>query len=442
MPDTTKDKQQFFTVARVFFLLIVIPISLMAILIANGIFKVGNIATERAVSVLDQKSQEEIKTRAINTAEEVANFLMERKKDILIATILPTTDSSYKQFVNENKKNVWIKQPDGKIAQVLLPVYSEMALIDKKGNEIIKITNGEIAPKSALANVSNPKNTTYKSEDYFAKTVGLNKGDVYVSPVTGWYVSRPEFEKGKRFSGVVRFGTPVFGREGLSGILVLTLDYGHIAEYTDHVIPTQAAPVYRADASTGNYAYMVDDRGFVIVHPNEFHIEGLYNDGTPVPPLTKENYEAQMKKGEEVLNFKELGFMDPALPEIEKSASAGNSGVKTYKFAGHTKFVAFAPVKFYASNLPKPGGFGWVGMGVDVEKFNEWATATSKNVQKEAKSWTTTIVIILIVAIILLFLISALLARGISRSIAKEVPEGSQEVTDYYEDEEDDDDKK
>ena len=441
MPDTTKGKQ-IFTVARVFFLLIVIPISLMAILIANGIFKVGNIATERAVSVLDQKSQEEIKTRAINTAEEVANFLMERRKDLLIATIIPATDSSYKEFVNENKKNIWIKQPDGKINQVPSPLYSEMALIDKKGNELIKITNGQVAPKSALTNVSDPKNTTYKSEDYFAKTISLNKGEVYVSPLAGWYVNRPDFEKGKRFSGVIRFGTPVFGREGVSGVLVLTLDWRHLAEYTNHIIPTQPASVFRADPSTGNYAYMVDDRGFAIVHPNDFHVEGLSSDGKPVPGLAKDTAGNLIKQGTEVLNFKELGFMDPALPEINKEASAGNFGIKMYKFAGHTKFVAYAPIKFYASNLPKPSGFGWIGMGVDVEKFNEWATATSKNIEKEAKSWTTTIVIILIVAIILLFLISALLAKGISRSIAKEVPEGSKEVADYYGDEDDDDDKK
>ena len=81
MSETNKGKQ-LFTVARVFFLLIVIPLSLMAILIANGIFKLGVTVKERAVTVLDQKSQEEIKIRAINTADEVANFLNERKKDI------------------------------------------------------------------------------------------------------------------------------------------------------------------------------------------------------------------------------------------------------------------------------------------------------------------------------------------------------------------------
>ena len=325
MPEKIKDKQ-FFTVARVFFLLIVIPISLMAILIANGIFKVGNIATERAVTVLDQKSQEEIRTRAINTAEEVANFLMERKKDLLISTIIPTTDSSYKQFVNENKKNVWVKQQDGTIVQAMVPLYTEMTFVDKKGNEVLKISNGEIVPKSRLINISNPKNTTYKSEDYFAKAIRLNKTEIYISPVTGWYVNKSEFEKGKIFSGVIRMATPVFAKEGLSGIIVLTLDYRHLAEYINHIVPTQPGYVFRADASTGDYAYMVDNRGFAIVHPYDYHVEGLYSDGTPVPALTKENYEMEMKKGEEVLNFNLLGFIDPNLPDIEKDASAGTFG--------------------------------------------------------------------------------------------------------------------
>ncbi|MCX5842775.1 MAG: hypothetical protein NT022_03330, partial [Deltaproteobacteria bacterium] len=88
MPENKKDKQ-LFTVARLFFLLIVIPFSLMAILIANGILKLGITAKERAITVLDQTSQEEIKIRASNTADEVANFLTERKKDLLIATIIP-----------------------------------------------------------------------------------------------------------------------------------------------------------------------------------------------------------------------------------------------------------------------------------------------------------------------------------------------------------------
>ncbi len=432
-----KQDKQFFTVARVFFLLIVIPLSLMAILIANGIFKLGVTAKERAVNVLDQKSQEEIKIRAMNIADEVTNFLAERKKDVLVATIIPATESVYKQFVNENRRNIWIKDGD-KLKQVSVPIYTEMTLIDKSGNEVIKITNGEIAPKSRFLNVSIPANTTYKSETYFASAKGINKGEVFVSPVTGWYVNRADFEKGKRFSGVVRFATPVYGKEGLQGIVQLALDYRHLGAYTDHVIPTQSAPVFEADAATGNYAYMVDGRGLMISHPNDYHIEGLYADGRPVQPLTEQTSAELTKKGEEVLNLNLMGFVDPNMPLIAKDAAAGKSGIKTYKFGGHTKLVAYAPIKFYTQNSPAPAGFGWCGMGVDVEKFSEVAAKATQNIDKEAKAWSTTIILILVISIVILFGIAALLSKGISRSIAAEVPPDAQGEGPFYDDEEDD----
>jgi hypothetical protein len=433
MSDTKKGKQ-LFTVARVFFLLIVIPLSLMAVLIANGIFKLGVTVKERAVTALDQKSQEEIKVRTMNTADEVANFLTERKKDILIATIIPASEPVFKNFVNENRKNIWIKEDD-KIRQVSAPLYTEMSLIDKNGNERIKVSNGAIVPSAKLVNVSTPANTIYKNEDYFARAKKLNKGEVYVSPVTGWYVNRMEFEKGKRFSGIIRFATPLFGQEGFAGVVSLALDYRHLAAYTDHIIPTQAAPVFEADAATGNYAYMVNHEGYVISHPRDFHIRGYYANGTPVPALTQANSAELPKKGEEVLNLNLLSFMDPNLPEVAKDAAAGKSGIKMYKFAGRTKFVAYAPIRFFTKDTPEPGGFGWIGMGIDVDKFNELAVNTAQNIDKEAKAWTTTIILILTISVIILFLILALLARGITRSIETEVPKGS-EGEGYFDDEE------
>jgi hypothetical protein len=436
----TKKGKQLFTVARVFFLLIVIPLSLMAILIANGIFKLGVTVKERAVTALDQKSQEEIKVRAMNTADEVANFLTERKKDILIATIIPASDSAFKKFVNENRKNIWIKEKD-KLRQVSAPLYTEMSIIDKNGNERIKISNGEIVPGAKMVNVSVPANTTYKNEDYFAKAKRLSKGEVYVSPVTGWYVNRMDVEKGKRFSGIVRFATPLFAQEGFAGVISLALDCRHLAAYTDHIIPTQAAPVYEADAATGNYAYMVDNKGFVVSHPSDYHIRGLYVTGAPVPTLTQENSAELTKKGEEVLNLNLLAFMDPKLPEVAQDAAAGKSGIKMYKFGGRTKFVAYAPIKFYTKETPEPGGFGWIGMGVDVEKFNELAISTTKSIDKEAKAWTTTIILILTISVVILFLILALLARGITRSIEAEIPEGSEGESQFSDEDDEDEDK-
>ena len=432
MSDTKKNKR-FFNIGGVFFLLIVIPLSLMAFLIANGMFKLGVTVKEKTVNVLDNKSQLDIKARAVNTANEVANLLNESKKDLQVATIIPSTEAIFKQFVAENKKPLWIKR-DGKVKQELVPLYKELALIDKNGNEQIKVVDGQVVKN--LGNVSNPANTTYKSEDYFAKAKNLNKGEVYVSSVEGFYVDKAAFDKGKRFEGIVRFATPIFNQNGFAGIMTLALDYRHLAAITDQLVPTQAERVFETDAATGNYAFMVDSRGLVISHPRDYHIVGLNPDGTTVATVTAQNATELAKKGAEALNLFQLGFMDPHLFSVAKEAAQGKEGVLTYKFGGVNKFVAYAPIKFYASNLPEPVGFGWIGLGVEVEKYNEAALKVSQEIEKESKAWTATIIFILIAAMILLFFIMLLLVRGISRSLQAEIPKGSEGPFD-----DDDDDK-
>ncbi|MFA5180611.1 MAG: hypothetical protein WC405_04775 [Syntrophales bacterium] len=51
--------------------------------------------------------------------------------------------------------------------------------------------------------------------------------------------------------------------------------------------------------------------------------------------------------------------------------------------------MAYAPIKFFSQNTPALAGFGWIGMGVDVEKFSEVAVKATQNIDKEAKVWST-----------------------------------------------------
>ncbi|MGD0822172.1 MAG: cache domain-containing protein [Desulfomonilia bacterium] len=423
MPESIKGSR-ILTVARLFFLLVVIPLLLIASLIAFSIFHLGGLSKTGTMNALDKKSQQELSVRATDLAENIATFLRERQRDVLTCTILPATPETYKQFLDTKTYDFWVKKDTG-IVKEQLPLYVEMSLTDNNGNELIKIQDGKIVPKKDLVNVSNPANTTYKSEDYFLKAKELSKGELYISHVTGWYVNKAEFEKGKRFEGIIRMATPLFDKQGFIGVITLALDSRALAKYTDNIVPTEATYVIKADASTGNYAFMVDDRGFVIAHPNDYHIEGLYKDGTPVPPVTSAIYEEMKKKGEEVLNLNQLGGIDPAMPEVAKEAVSGKSGIKTYNFEGHTKIVSYAPIPFYSKDYPKPSGFGWVGLGVDVEKFNEQAKIASGKVEKEAQGWLTTIILILFGAMVILFGIAAILAKGINRSIASEAPPGT-----------------
>ncbi|MGC9324861.1 MAG: PDC sensor domain-containing protein [Desulfomonilia bacterium] len=420
MPEL-KRENRIITVARLFFLLLVIPLLLISSLIAFSIFRIGGISKIDTVSLLDKTSQQEISVRAVDLAQSIAEFLNERQKDVLIATILSPSNKTYKEFLDTKTNAVWVKK-DGSIVMEHLPLYTEISLIDEKGQELIKIAQGKIVPQEDLVNVSDPTNTTYKSEDYFLQATRLNKGDVYFSPVTGWYLNKEEFKEGKRFNGIIRMATPLFDKQGFTGVVSLALDVRHLMKFTDNIIPTETDYVIESDSSTGNYAYLVDNMGFVISHPDDYHIRGLYRDGTPVPPLTSENYEEMVAKGEEVLNLNELGFLDPVLPEIAQEASLGKSGIKTYKFEGHTKILAYAPIPFSSEQYLRPGGFGWVGMGVDVDKYNEQASIASERLERESQAWLSTVILIIIVAMILLFCIAAILSRGINRSIQSEVP--------------------
>jgi hypothetical protein len=429
MPESIKGSR-ILTVARLFFLLVVIPLLLISSLIAFSIIHFGGMSKTGAMLALDQKSQQEIKVRAIDLAQSISDFLRERQKDVLIATIMPSTPNAYKEFLDTKTSALWVKK-DSSIVKEQLPLYVEMSLIDANGNELIKIKDGKIAPKTELANVANPANTTYKSEDYFLKAKELNKGQVYFSHVTGWYVNKAEYEQGKRFNGIIRMATPLFDKQGFTGVICLTLDAKFLARYTDNIVPTSSEYVLKADASTGDYAYMVDNRGFVIAHPLDYHIAGLYKDGTPVPPVTAATYEDMKKKGEEVINMNQLGSIDPVMAEVAQAAAAGKPGIKTYKFEGHTKVVAYAPIPFFTEGYTKPAGFGWVGMGVDVDKFNEQAKITSQKIEKEGQVWLATIVLIIFGAMVILFSIAAILARGINRSIASDVPPEAKGQPDY-----------
>jgi hypothetical protein len=137
------------------------------------------------------------------------------------------------------------------------------------------------------------------------------------------------------------------------------------------------------------------------------------------------------------LNMFQLGFLDPNIFTITKEAAQGKSGVLMYKFSGVNKFVAYAPIKFYASNLPQPAGFGWIGLGLEVEKYNEEAIKVAKNIEKESKGWTATVILILIISMIILFFIMLILVRGISRSLRSAIPKGSEGPTSFDHDDDD-----
>jgi hypothetical protein len=120
------------------------------------------------------------------------------------------------------------------------PLFVEMSFVDLQGRERVKVTTGRSCRRAAGREPSG--GTFLKAERYWPELKKLKPGEIYVSEVIGAYVGsrvigaylpasarkagvefKPEESAyagtenpvGKRFRAIVRWATPVVGRQGV-----------------------------------------------------------------------------------------------------------------------------------------------------------------------------------------------------------------------------------
>lgn len=296
---------------------------------------------EDSIKNLDKKSQTSLEKVSYEMANNVANFLYERDKDILFLSKIPLTQEVLENFYETKNKEItehgeYIYNDEKQIFEPketqevykresttallkdnekefnyidpilfqtkILPLYKEVNFFDLQGNELYKVSS----IKDEKTNVFESKNTYINSESYFKEAIDLKEGEIYVSDVIGEYVGTKvigtftkekakkagiEFEPekygyagvenplGKRFEGIVRFITPVYKSNQKVGYVSLALDHRHIKEFINTSNPTGISSKQNiADASLGNYTFMWDYQGKSIVHPRDYSIVGYDKD--------------------------------------------------------------------------------------------------------------------------------------------------------------------
>jgi len=429
MEKEAKTSFSFASIAVSFFILIVLPLTITGVIITKGVIKVGEEATQANLRILDDNQKQSIAGRAQNVAEAVAQFLSEREKDIRIATILPRDERSYDTFLRSNTRGV-VESSDAGIVKVPLPIYREIAFLDKNGKETLRVTTSGVVAKDRLRDMSNPAGSEYGEEDFFQKVKQLAPGEYYLGPVVGRHVGKQEFESGKRFDGYIRMAAPVFDSGGFAGVVALAIDFRHIMEFTDHIVPTEPGMVFaRVNPDDANYTFLVGRDGTVLCHPAQYLLGGVGPDGKPVPIMDDKTYEELVKTGMGAMNVLNMGFLDENLPKIHALASSGKSGSFTYTVDNRRIFMAYAHIPFYGSNYPKPEGYGWVGMLVDIDKYHRLSEDKVKEIQLKVERWQKSSIVVVFVSLILLFIIALILARGLYRSIQKR--DGKAPMGDY-----------
>lgn len=395
----------------------ILAVALLPLLILGGLAlrsgdEAGDEASQLCRTSLDTKAAESLEIRAQETAHAIALFLADRENDLRSLVLLPRDAATYRAFGAAHQATIW-HQRDRESVVESIPLYTEIAFIDDTGQEIIKIADGQIAPARDLHNVSDPVQTRYLAEDYFTQARDLAPDEIYVSHVTGFYVDRAAFASGERFSGVLRFAMPVFDTTGdREGVVVLALDQRHLEEFTAHIVPTADRRVIASDAASGNYAYIIDDQSYVIAHPNDFLINGLTPDGTPI------SYAATPEEiGTHPIRLDQLGFMDEHIAQIPTLTAQGQTGSIQYYWDANDKFVAFAPIPYYGGQYQEPAGFGWVGIGAEVATFHQSATLVDDAITDKVTVLAGVTLLVLTFTGLIVLVVAGLLARQISAPI-------------------------
>ena len=316
------------------------------------------------------------------------------------------------------------------------PLYYEITYLDLKGRERIKASRGNVLPKD-LRDVSNKANTWSKAETYFKELQRLKPGQIYVSEVIGPYVPsriigpitplssqragipfQPEREAfagqenphGKHFQGIVRWATPVVHDGVITGYVTLALNHAHIRSFTDNLTPTPKRYTAIPDASSGNYAFMWDNKDRSIAHPRHHSIMGFNPDtgeyDTPwledsiyqrwktsqlplkeflknVPTFDnqsrdKKPAQALTDAGHMGLDCRYLNFA-PQCQGWHDLTQSGGSGSFLILWSGVWKRTTAAAIPYFTGQYAQsPRGFGYITIGANVEDFHAPAAATAE----------------------------------------------------------------
>lgn len=411
-------------------LLSLLPLLVSSLILLANLESISTRLTTEIAESDDRQATETLQMRARDLAKNVTEFLRQCESDLLFLSRSRLDHSTLLDFYHTRRREIW-ERSGNRSAHELVPLYRSIALIDKNGQEQAVIRNGEFVPKSGLRDVSDPANTLFKSEDYFKRIRALKRGEIYVSHVTGFHVSKEEqlagasdpehAYNGKSYEGVVRFGSPLFDKSGaFSGMVVLSLDHRHLMEFTQHVDPGTNFSTPFPSYKSGNYAFLFDDEGWIITHPKFWDIRGVDKNGKQVPPYTKESSKEDVERGRIPYNLDHAGFIHPSYPVVAQGVRNQQSGfVDITNVGGAKKIMAYAPIFYDTGDYSKHGIFGGVTIGFQVDQFHEASRKGSRLINKSLGEHRSTSALIILATALVAALSAWRLSRGISIPLRK-----------------------
>jgi len=407
-----------------FIIFFFIPLIILISQSLTRLDNVKNLSNENSKIIVEEQTAQICKLEAQNIAKRISDFLISCDLDLEVLLQLPVNSESFLKFSKNNMRYV-------NSLKTRKPLYKEIAFINSDGVEVVKIADNVIVPKEQLKNVSIPANTTFKSETYFEDT--KNSGsDIYVSHLNGWYVSRREqMEQDELYIGIYRFCKKfVDDRGNFKGIFMIALDHLHISDFVwqEPVENVSLINIYK----TGNYNYIIDDEGWIIVHPKLWDIRGFDKNGNLIEPLTENTSKWKIDAGLIPINFMKMDwrlrdiYTNEPMSSIVKRVQRGETAVYTMTSSGiygETEGIirtrACAPILYNKGDYEKYGIWGGVVVGTAMENLLEKTKSFTTQVEGISKNTKTHMISLAVIISFAVLFFSFFLARFIAQTILK-----------------------
>ena len=420
-------------------LLSLVPLILLLFSSHHSLRLVEDLLRQRTTETLDTQSTKALEKRTQMVAEQVSAFLQQVEGNLLDLALLNPTQDNYLRFNNNHQREIWYRSGTNENPieiREAVPLYSELAFVDTKGREQLRIVAGK--PCNYLRNLTDPYQTTYPYEDYFYQASRLASGEVWATRLHGWYVARDEqlqgaatpldAVEGHQYTGVVRFATPVYVDGEWQGVAVLSLDHRHLMTFTQHISPIDDEDTVFPSYESGNYAFMFDDEGWMLTHPKFWNIRGFDNSGELVPPYTVDTPQEVIDAGRIPFNLLTSGFIHPNYPEAARLVRQGESGVlSTVNVGGSHKIMAYAPISYPRGVYQQLGVFGGITIGAEIDLFHLPATSTALLIQNEINNYLTQSWFVISATVIFVAFVAYLLSSSMVRPI-QQLTEGTRKM--------------
>lgn len=359
------------------------------------LIQAGQGVKESSKQALLETSASLLEARARSIARQVELLLEGCREDVAALALLPFDAGLYLDFSRRHQREIWTRTDApgcGGEVRLQAPLYREITYASPEGVEQIRVLSNEIVTPGR--HVAGPFWGAFGREDFFRKARELPPGELYVSHLMGRHVRREEQLRGAadvecavggaEYQGIIRFAAPVYRKGAFAGVVSLALDHQHLMEYTQHVLPVGDHEVVFPSYTSGNYAFLFDDEGWIITHPKFWDIRGYDREtGKLVDPTGPRYTEDAMRAGRIPFNLFHVPFIHPNYGRIAEAVLGGESGVTTTSSVGDVpRVMAYAPIRFAEGEFAATGFFGGVTLGARTETFHGPAESSASAIRE------------------------------------------------------------